>query len=173
VKLYWKQTNVAARIVIALFVTVLQFAQAHASATNAANGSITVDGKKTEFRHAYAVTQPSLGSSAKPETVLVITDKPLSAATAADRGERQKARERDGVRMLVVSADTRPDDVVSIFISVPPMNTTDSTRRFKLAFDPVGDKRLKGRLSMDEPWESFGIKYRIDVSFDANLLIGK
>lgn len=147
-------------------------AQAQAPAPGGVQGGITVDGRKTELRYGHAVIQTSI-STGKPETLLVVTDKPLSAAAAADRAARKQARERDGLRMLEVVLDKRPDDVTPIFIWVEPMRTTSSTRRHKVELEPAADKRIKGRVSMDAPWESFDNKYLIDLRFDVGVLAGK
>jgi hypothetical protein len=157
------------RTVASAFMLAAAFAHGQTQAT--VQGGITVDGKKTEFRHAVAVTQLA-ASNGKPETVLVVTDQPLTEARAASRAERKLARERDGIKMLEVALDKRPDDSVWVYISVDPIRADSSTRRHKLQLDAAGDKRVKGRLSMDSPWEMFGNRYQIDLRFDAPLVMG-
>lgn len=141
-------------------------------APNSAQGSITVDNRKTEFRHANAVVQPSR-INGKPETILIVTDKPLTLAMATDCDLRKKAREEEAVKMLEVSVDKRPDEVTSILIWVAPVQTTSSTRRHKVELDTSDAKVIRGRVYMEEPWEAFGNRYLIDVRFDAAVAKGK
>ncbi len=143
-----------------------------AAAQNAAQGSITVNGKKFEFHHAYAVKQPS-AVNGSPETVVVITDKSLAPAVFADRNARRQEAQARGVKMMEVAVDKRPDDVTSIFILVDTMRTTSSTRRHKVELQTSSDRLLKGRVWMEAPWENFDDKYLIDVRFESALVAGK
>lgn len=118
------------------------------------------------------MTQTSL-TNGKPETILVITDNPLSEKVVTDRKQRNEATVSLGVNMLEVETEKRPLDIVQVSISVGPRRSNTSTRRYKLEFEGGGEKRLKGRLSMEERWEAFGNTYQIDTRFDASIVPGK
>lgn len=160
------------RILVAFVAVLVLTCSWAAQAQNSAQGNIVVNGKKIEFRHAYGVTQTSL-TNGKPETILVITDQPLSEKVVTDRKQRNDATISRGVNMLEIETERRPLDIVQVSISVGPLRSNTSTRRYKLELEGGGDKRLKGRLSMEEPWETFGNRYHIDVRFDTSVVPGK
>ena len=134
---------------------------------NTAQGSITVNGKKTEFRHAYAVTRPARGDK-KAETVLVISDKPLAAAAVVDDIERMKVQRRDGLNLIEVKFDDRKT-VVGTNFEVAPLVVSAFSTEFKMTVETLTDKVLKGRFNSASDHKMRDNTYTFDVRFNATM----
>ena len=136
-------------------------------APNTAQGSITVNGKKTEFRHAYAVTRPARADK-KAETVLVISDKPLAAAAVVDDIERMKVQRRDGLNLIEVKFDDRKT-VVGTNFEVAPLVVSAFSTEFKMTVETATDKVLKGRFNSASDHKMRDNTYTFDVRFNATM----
>ena len=140
-----------------------------ALAQNSAQGGITVNGVKTELRYAYAFTQPAL-SSKKPETTLVLADKPLSPKAVTDTFERMSARNRDGVKTLEFTFDDSKT-LTSVQFSIDPMNGGGYSTSYKVAMEAFTDKALKGRTYTDGEQTMFKDRFSFDVRFDVVMTV--
>ncbi len=136
-----------------------------ARAQNIALGTITVNGKKAELKHAYANTETS-HRSGKVETFLILTDKPLSVNAIADETERGVTAQRDNVSLIELKLDNNKR-VVSTYISVPPLKGNVMSPALKLTFLSFSDKSLKGRFYSEREDRAFDHSYSVDVRFDA------
>ena len=131
-------------MVIATAFTASAAAVAQGIAPNTAQGSIAVNGKKTEFRHAYAITQTSL-SSKKLVTVLIISDKPVALNAVADDTKRMRAQ-RDDLKMIEIKFDDRKT-VVGTNFEVAPVGVSAFSTEFKMNVESFTEKELKGRFN--------------------------
>ena len=157
--------NIFAFTALAATVALSATATAQDVAPNTAQGSITVNGKKTEFRYAYAITRLSLRDK-KPETVLVISDKPVAANAVADDTERMVAQRRDSLNMIEIKFDDRKALVGTNFEVAPLVVSTFSTE-FKMNVESFTDKVLKGRFNSVSEHKMRDITYSFDVRFSA------
>jgi hypothetical protein len=135
------------------------------TATNSVQGGITVNGKKTEFRHAYAFIRPA-GVKDMVKTTLILTDKPLPAAAVTDKMERSTLQERDGIKMLVVGFSDEKD-IVSFTSDVQALSGRIVSAH-KVTFDTFSDQALKGRFftASEQQIRNAPGTYSFDVQFD-------
>lgn len=152
-------------IAIATAITASATASAQDIAPNTAQGSITVNGQKTEFRYAYAITRTSL-SSKKLETVLIISDKPVAANAVADDTERMKAQRRDDLKMIAIKFDDRKT-LVSTNFDVAPLVVGVSSNQFKMNVESFTDKALSGRFNSATDHRMLDTTYWFDVRFNS------
>lgn len=160
-------------VAIATAITASATAIAQGIAPNTAAGSITVNGQKTEFRYAYAITRTSL-SSKKLETVLIISDKPVAANAVADDTERMKAQRRDDLKMIEIKFDDRKT-VVGTNFEVAPMVGSAFSTEFKMNVESFTDKALSGRFNSakDHSMYSFDVRFNAVVMAPPASLSGK
>lgn len=152
-------------ISVATVATVSATAIAQSIAPNTAQGSITVNGQKTDFRYAYAVTRTSL-SSKKLETVLVISDKPVAPNAVADDTERMRAQQRDDLKMIEIKFDDSKT-VVGTNFEVAPVVVSAFSTEFKMTVESFTDKELKGRFNSAREHKFRDNAYSFDVRFNA------
>lgn len=136
-------------------------------APNTAQGSITVNSKKTEFRHAYAVTRPARIDK-KAETVVIVSDKPLAANAVVDDIERMKVQRRDGLNLIEVKFDDRKT-VVGTNFEVAPLVVSAFSTEFKMTVETCTDKVLKGRFNSVSNHKMRDNTYSFDVRFNATM----
>jgi hypothetical protein len=153
----------------ASFLTASNAANAQDIAPNTAQGSITVNGKKTEFRHAYAVTRTSL-SSKKLETMLVISDKPVAPNAVADDTERMRAQQRDDLKMIEIKFDDGKT-VVGTNFEVTPVTVSAFSTEFKMTVESFTDKELKGRFNSARDHKFRDNTYSFDARFNAVMMV--
>jgi hypothetical protein len=137
-----------------------------AAAQNTVQGSITVNGKKTEFLHAYAFTRPT-GVKDMVKTTLILTDKPLPAAAVTDKLERMTAQERSGIKLLEVGFNDGKD-IVSFNPEVDALKGSRINSAHKATLDTFSDQALKGRLFTESELQIRNAPgtYSFDVQFN-------
>jgi hypothetical protein len=142
---------------------------AHAQAT--ATGSITVNGKKTELKHAYAFTRAA-GVKDMVKITLILADKPLPAAAVTDSMERSTARKLGDIKMLVVGFNDEKD-IVSFSHEVGEFSGSRISSAHKATLDSFSDQALKGRLftSGEQPIRTTPGTYSFDVQFNAAMTV--
>ncbi len=138
---------------------------AQTAAQNTAQGSITVDGKKTEFHHAYSYRNPEQGKD-KAETILILSDKPLPPDAVIDKLDRLTARSKDNVQIFEVTFNDAKEIGMATF-RLDGLSTGAFASSFKPVFETYSAKALKGRLTTAGEQKSFGNVYSMDVRFDA------
>lgn len=157
-------------VIVAVMCAVLSMtAIAQDIAQNTAQGSITVNGKKTEFRHAYAVTRSSQRDK-KPETILVISDKPLATNAVADDTERMVAQTRDDLKLIEIKFDDGKT-VVGTNFEVAPLVVSVFSTEFKMNIESFTDKVLKGRFNSVSDHKMRDNTYSFDVKFNAAMMV--
>lgn len=141
-------------------------AAGHVQAQNIAQGTITVNSSTTEFRHAYATTSPSRRTG-KPETFLILTDKPLATNAIANETERGVVAERDGIHLVELKFDERKT-LLSAYFAVAPLKGNVISPSLKLDLDSFTEQGLKGRLYTQREDRAFNSSYAVDVRFNAS-----
>ena len=155
-------------IAIATAVTASATTIAQGIAPNTAQGSITVNGQKTEFRHAYAVARPARADK-KAETVLVMSDKPLAANAVVDDIERMKVQRRDDLKLIEIKFDDRKT-VVGTNFEVAPLVVSAFSTEFKMTVETFTDKVLKGRFNSVSDHKMRDNTYSFDLRFNATMM---
>ncbi len=137
-----------------------------AAAQNTVQGSITVNGKKTDFLHAYAYTRPA-GVKDMVKTTLILTDKPLPAAAVTDKMERMTAQRQDGIKLLEVGFNDGKD-IVSFNPEVDALKGSRVNSAHKATLDTFSDQALKGRLFTESELQIRNAPgtYSFDVQFN-------
>ena len=133
-----------------------------------AQGSITVNGNRTEFHYAYVVTRTSLASK-KPETVLIISDKPVAANAVADDTERMVAQRRDGLNLIELKFDEK-NTLVGTNFEVAPLVVSAYSTEFKMNIERFTDTQLAGRFNSSSEHKMQNNTYAFDVRFNASMI---
>lgn len=154
---------------MAILLTPFSPVNAQTAAQNTAQGSITVDGKKTEFRHAYTYRSPEQGKD-KAETILIFSDKPLPPDAVIDKLDRLTAKNKDNVQIFEVTFDDAKEIGMATF-RLDSLSGGAFSSAFKTTFDAFGAKALRGRLATVGEQKSFGKVYSIDVRFDVTATV--
>jgi len=154
----------AALAVVVLIAAQLSPAFAQSDAPNA-TGGITINGKTTDLPYAYAFAGQSL-SSRKPETTLILANKPLSAKSVTDKFARMREARTNGLQRLEFTFDeTRT--LTSLQFEIEPMGGGGFSTSYKVDVDTFDDTRFKGRAYVEAEQKMFGNVYQFDVRFDA------
>ncbi|TAG46744.1 MAG: hypothetical protein EAZ30_11925 [Betaproteobacteria bacterium] len=160
-------------LLLAMFtaLTALMMTASMAHAQASATGSITVNGKKTELKHAYAFTRGA-GVKDMVKTTLILADKPLPAAAVTDSMERSTARKLGDIKMLVVGFNDEKD-IVSFSHDIGEFSGSRVSSAHKVTFDTFSDQALKGRLftSGEQPIRTTPGTYSFDVQFNAAMTV--
>ncbi|TAG03152.1 MAG: hypothetical protein EAZ43_07185 [Betaproteobacteria bacterium] len=160
-------------LLLAMFtaLTALMMTAPMAHAQASATGSITVNGKKTELKHAYAFTRAA-GVKDMVKTTLILADKPLPAAAVTDSMERSTARKLGDIKMLVVGFNDEKD-IVSFSHEKGEFSGSRVSSAHKVTFDTFSDQALKGRLftSGEQPIRTTPGTYSFDVQFNAAMTV--
>jgi hypothetical protein len=167
VKLYSTKSNIAVLATATLLAIASSFTHAQTGSKPGAQGSIVVNGKKTELNHAYAFTRPA-GVKDTVKTTLILADKPLPAAAVTDSMERSTARKLGDIKMLVVGFNDEKD-IVSFSHEVGEFSGSRISSAHKVTFETFSDQALKGRLftNGEQQIRTAPGTYSFDVQFNA------
>ena len=139
-------------------------AQTATPGANTASGSITVNGNKTAFKHAYTVVKPSLADN-KLETILTLTDKPLSAKALSDSSVRSSEIRSNNIQMLklTLGADKK---IQSVDFSVGTLKGGANTSDYKAEVSRFTPTAFVGRVTSGGEQKEFKNTFGFDVRFD-------
>ena len=143
-------------------------AQSVTSAVNTATGGIIVNGNKTEFKHAYTVVKPSLADK-KSETILTLTDKPLSAKAINDSFARSDEMRNNNVQILELTLDT-DKKVRSVDFNVGALKGGANTADYKAEVSRFTPTAFVGRVTSGGEQKEFRNTFIFDVRFDTAML---
>jgi hypothetical protein len=135
-----------------------------------AQGSLTVDGTKTDLLYAYAVDhQPNELTHAKSDTKIILTDKPLPDGTDLQKVDYWFP---DGILGVVVCIDRARQ--VSHVVVQHARGTIDAgyfTEMPSYAFKPKRSDRgtIAGSVSTPKPVAGVSATYQFDVAFLADV----
>lgn len=147
----------------------LSFLGMQTSAQNTANGSITVNGNKTDFTHAYTVAKPTLADN-KSETILTLTDKPLSAKAVSDPSVRSSEIRSNNVQILELTLD-KDKKIRSVDFSVGPLKGGANTSNYKAEVSRLTPTSFAGRVTSGGEQTEFKNTFGFDVRFDTAILV--
>lgn len=137
-------------------------------AAGTAAGTLTVDGKVYELRHAYALTQPGFFDPKKKDVVLHLVDAPVPAAILADRFGPRDLIKAGKLHGLTVTIDAN-GRVISGGFHLAGLELASSTgwqQLETLAFDA---STIEGRLYTREPHEIMDHELVLDARFNVAL----
>ncbi len=160
-------TRLAAVMVLAA-VSPQALAQGATSGVNTATGGITVNGNKTEFKYAYTVVKPSLADK-KSETILTLTDKPLSVKAINDTFARSGEMRNDNVQILELTLDAN-QKVRSVDFNVGALKGGANTADYKAEVSRFTPTAFAGRVTSGGEQKEFRNTFSFDVRFDTALL---
>lgn len=134
------------------------------AAAGEAKGELVVAGKTTPLAHAYAVPQRD------GETLLLLTDEPLSDKSLQDVFERIHLAEEGKLHCLEMILNSEKA-LISTSIRHEEIKTQgggfSSSDRFEP--QPSDPNTVAGRVYRTEPGEFFGVPYTFDATFTAPL----
>ncbi len=137
-------------------------------AQNTASGSITVNGNTTEFKHAYTVVKPSLADN-KSETILTLTDKPLSAKALSGSSVRSSEMRSNSIQMLELTLDA-DKKIRSVDFSVGTLKGGANTSDYKAEVSRFTPTAFAGRVTSGGEQKEFKNTFGFDVRFDTTMV---
>jgi hypothetical protein len=152
------------RLFLSFLVLSMAVAALHASAQNSAQGTITVNGKKTELKHAYAF--PIQSGSLKMR--LLVSDQPLSTKALADHIARILELRANKVQTLIFSFGDK-NQLLGVQFAVPPLEGSWSHGDLKSEGTNLTDKAFKGRVYAVGTQTFVKETFAFDVRFDAGV----
>lgn len=152
------------RLVLSFIVLSLAVAALQASAQDTAQGVITVNGKKTELKHAYLF--PIQSGSLKMR--LLVSDKPLTAKALGDHTARILELRANNVHTLVFAFGDN-DRLLGVQFAVPPLEGSWSHGDLKAENTSRTEKAFKGRIYSVGTQTFFKETFTFDVRFDAGI----
>ena len=163
------KSNQATRFAAVLSLGLLSTqAFAQNAASNTETGSITVNGNKTEFKHAYTVVKPSLAYN-KPETILTLTDKPLSAKAVSDSSARSSETRSNDVQVLELTLDA-DKKIRSVDFRACTLKGGGNTSDYKAEVSRFTPTAFVGRVTSGGEQKEFKNTFGFDVRFDTTML---
>ena len=135
---------------------------------NMASGSITVNGNKTEFKHAYTVVKPSLADN-KSETILTLTDKPLSAKALSDSSARSSEMRSNSIQILELTLDA-DKKIRSVDFSVGTLKGGANTSDYKAEVSRFTATAFAGRVHSGGEQKEFKNVFSFDLRFDTAMV---
>lgn len=74
-------------------------------AEGAASGSLVVAGERAQLSHVYAVTAPGMFDESKRDTIVILSDKPISDALLADARKLSSEAQRGAFQGVIIRLD--------------------------------------------------------------------
>ncbi len=143
-------------------------AQSATSAVNTATGGITLNGNRTEFKYAYTVIKPSLADK-KSDTILTLTDKPLSTKAINDSFARSSEMRNNNVQILELTLDPEKK-VRSVDFNVGALKGGANTADYKAEVSRSTPTAFAGRVTSGGEQKEFKNTFSFDVRFDTAML---
>lgn len=133
-----------------------------------AAGTLTVDGKVYELRHAYAHTEPGAFDETKKDVVLSLVDAEAPAATFKDRFGARDLVKAGKLHGLAVTIDAS-GRVISGSFYLPELEFASSTGWQQLEPVAFDARALEGRLYSKGAQEIMGHQLVLDARFNVGL----
>jgi hypothetical protein len=142
-----------------------------AAAEGKAEGKLTVAGKSTDMKYAYASAGPGFFDKAKEDVTVIVSDVPLDAKALEDEFERIHMADAGKLHALEITfgADQKPISTAfrhNGFKQSSPSGLSSEDVFEKKTFD---GKTVKGRYKSAKPHDFFGTTYSFDVAFKADI----
>ena len=136
--------------------------------SNTANGGITVNGNKTELKHAYTFVTTSLADK-KAETILLITDKPLSPQAVNNPFARASEMRDNSVQILALTLDS-DKKIRSVDFNVGTLKGGANTSGYSAEVSRFTPTAFSGRVTSGGEQKEFKNTFGFDVRFDTTML---
>src|SRR5512143_828582 len=141
------------------------------AAEGKAEGKLTVNGKTTHVKYAYASAGPGFFDKTKEDVTVIVSDVPLDAKALADEFERMKMADAGKLHAFEITfdADAKPISTSfrhNGFTKASPSGLSSEDVFEKKTFD---GKTIEGRYKSAKPHEFFGSTYSFDVAFKADI----
>lgn len=141
------------------------------AAEGRAEGKLTVNGKTTDVKYAYAFAEPGFFDKTKEDVTVIVSDVPLDAKALEDQFERMKLADAGTLHAfeITIGADAKPISTSfrhNGFTKASPSGLSSEDVFEKKTFD---GKTVEGRYKSAKPHEFFGNTYAFDVSFKADI----
>lgn len=164
--------NARARVSVALVAAFGFLAGLEARADDgSASGAVTVNGKSTTLKHAYARAVPGFFDKTKEDVVVILTDVPLEAKALEDQFERIHLADAGKLHAFEITLDAEGKPISTAFRDngfkkASPSGLSSADVFTKKVFD---GKTVEGSYKSAKESEFFGETYAFDVSFKANI----
>ena len=142
-----------------------------AAAEGKAEGKLTVAGKSTDVKYAYASAGPGFFDKTKEDVTVIVSDVPLDAKALEDEFERMKMADAGKLHAFEITfgADATPISTSfrhNGFTKASPSGLSSEDVFVKKVFDA---KTIEGSYKSAKPHEFFGTTYSFDVTFKADI----
>ena len=142
-----------------------------AAAEGKAEGTLTVNGKTTNVKYAYASAEPGFFDKTKEDVTVIVSDVPLDAKALEDQFERIHMADADKLHAFEITIDAEGKPISTAFrhngFKGPSPSGLSSEDVFtKKTFD---GKTVDGRYKSATQKEFFGNTYAFDVTFKADI----
>lgn len=141
-----------------------------AAAEGRAEGKLTVNGKTTDVKYAYAFAGPGFFDKTKEDVTVIVSDVPLQSKALEDEFERIHMGDAGELHALEVTLDAAARPISSAYrhngFKASPGGISTSDVFDKKTFD---GKTVEGRLHRTSPGEFFGTSFDYDVTFKTDI----
>ena len=136
-----------------------------------AKGTLEANGKSAALTHAIAVEVDSATEKGFLDVVVVVSDRPVTAAEAMDAARLEARVKRDGLAALRVVVN--PDAKVMSAEPLHPAFTTFVSSALWVRFVPSAydEKRIAGRFHTPGKQNEFKQQWSYDVTFSAPIVL--
>ena len=160
-----------ARVLFTGFLLAVAAVAPRAAAEGKADGKITVNGKSTEMKYAYAFAGPGFFDKTKEDVTVIVSDVPLDPKALEDEFERIHMADAGKLHAFEITLDADQKPISTSFrhngfTKASPSGLSSEDVFEKKTFD---GKTVEGRYRSAKPHEFFGNTYSFDVSFKADI----
>ncbi len=141
------------------------------AAEGTAKGTLTVNGKTTDVKYAYASAGPGFFDKTKEDVTVIVSDVPLDAKALEDQFERMKMADAGKLHAFEITFDADANPISTSFrhngfTKASPSGMSSEDVFEKKTFD---GKTIEGRYKSAKTHEFFGSTYSFDVAFKADI----
>jgi len=153
------------------FAAVACLALATSAGAQQAKGTLDANGKTAALAHAIAVEVDSATEKGFLDVVVVVSDRPVTAAEAMDAAKLEARVKRDG--LAAVRVVVNPDAKVMSAEPLHPAFTTFVSSALWVRFVPSAydEKRIAGRFHTPGKQNEFKQQWSYDVTFSAPIVL--
>jgi hypothetical protein len=142
-----------------------------AAAQGKAEGNLTVAGKTTDVKYAYASAGPGFFDKTKEDVTVIVSDVPLDTKALEDEFERIHMADAGKLHAFEITFDADAKPISTSFrhdgfTKASPSGLSSEDVFEKKTFD---GKTVEGRYKSAKPHEFFGTTYAFDVAFKADI----
>lgn len=150
----------------ALVVLSLLAAAAPAQQAGTATGTLTVNGKAVQLKHAYAQASKNNPQDTEEFVRVILSDVPIPPLRMSSDALRRMAKEG---QLHAIEASLTKDDTISVTILDPSIDTGGVPAGSSAKFEPqvFDGNTVAARLFTEEEGSFFDTHYQFDVTFRA------